>query len=211
MKEGKKMKKKEDLFEKFYPIIFAIIITILYKVFLMSEYLPQNFDKIIDASIYFSTIIIGFLGVLIAIIFSIRNSEIMKFILSNKGREFKYYFKCTLISGVVWIFDGAMLYIRTDLPVISKYKIHISYYVLLLWVLLMVYFVASSFRIIDIMIEILFKDPNPSIKTPRSEKLDDEKTKELKKKLNKNFKDSSESKKHYAKLSDLKKNNNKDN
>ncbi|NNG67734.1 hypothetical protein [Caldanaerobacter subterraneus] len=180
------MFKKMD-YEKYWPLFLSLIIAFLFFVIIPNKIkIPQNFDNFLTAAITFISIILGFLGVALTIILSIRNTELMEFIFQNTSKErLKNYFKNPIISGFFDVIVTIGLYffdIYKDYTITTKLGITVGKCILILWIFLSMYFLFSSYRIIDIVMIIIFKDPKETQKRLPSEKIDPEDEKELKNK-----------------------------
>jgi hypothetical protein len=172
------MKFPKFTFEEIYPIIGGALGFII-SVFLIGNCIPEEFDKILDASINFSSILTGFVGALIAILFSIKDTELMKYLFKYKKKNvLLHYFKNTVLSGIIIVIFSAILYLRNNLININIVKFSIS-----VWIFLIIYFILASYRIIDIMMIIIFKDPNSTQNRTESDKISSHDDEELKRNL----------------------------
>lgn len=147
--------------ERYLPIVLCVFFAVVYIV--LSQWIHFDFkdaayDKILDATINFTSIIIGFIGVLIGIIFSIRDSGIVNYLLSKNGdKKLKRYFLSAIAAGIALIVISTILYLRNEIFIDSVLRIFIA-----IWCGCMVYSIACYWRIISIMIQIIFlKDKKP--------------------------------------------------
>lgn len=175
------MNRKID-YEKYGPILFSIMITFLFFIIVPNKInIPKNFDNFVTSVITFVSIILGFLGVTLTILLSIRNSELIEFIFQTVSRErLKKYFIKPIIWGFFTIVITISLYffdIYKDYVLIKNFSI--GKCVLTLWFFLITYFIFSSYRIIDIVMLIVFKNPNETEKRSPIEKLDPDREREL--------------------------------
>lgn len=177
------MKFPKFTFEEIYPIIGGALGFIL-SMSLIRNYIPEQFDKILDASINFSSILTGFIGALIAILFSIKDTDLMKYLFENtKKRILLHYFKNAILTGILIVVFSAILYLRTKFINITIMGITINTIILSvsIWIFLVVYFVLASYRIIDIMMTIIFKDPKSIQDRMKGNEISSQDDKELKK------------------------------
>lgn len=141
--------------EQYMPIVLFCVVTI--ASIIVAHYFDFTsyndvFDNILDATINFNSIIIGFVGVLIGILFSLRDSHIVSLLFKhNKEQQLKRYFLEAIISGVVLLLFSAVLYLRAVYPMNM-----IVSYIVSIWCGLLVYSGASYYRIIQLMIKIIF-------------------------------------------------------
>lgn len=146
--------KKEKFFvwlEKHGPLAISILTACLFGKFLVKPVLQlgNEIDNIINAVITFASIIVGFLGVFIGILFGMGTSESISLLLEKESGRVKRYFIEPLISGMLVILFGTLLYVRE--------KISFADIITALWTGLIIYLIASSFRIINSMMYILFQ------------------------------------------------------
>ncbi|MDO8223950.1 hypothetical protein [Bacillus cabrialesii] len=69
-----------------YPLIISG------AVFIDFTYAVKNFDKVLDGAITFSSIVLGFLGALLGILISIKDSAIVSAIFESKEKNIKLFF-----------------------------------------------------------------------------------------------------------------------
>lgn len=141
--------------EQYMPIVLFCVVTI--ASIIVAHYFDFTsyndvFDNILDATINFNSIIIGFVGVLIGILFSLRDSHIVSLLFKhNKEQQLKRYFLEAIISGVVLLLFSAGLYLRNVYPINT-----IMCYLISIWCGLLVYSGACYYRIIMLMVNIVF-------------------------------------------------------
>lgn len=174
-----------SLIEMYYPLCFGIIC------FIMSIFISkkielnlnvEEYDKVLDSVINSTSIIIGFIGVLIGILFSIRNSELVDKLFKHKSRDkLKKYFVESFISGVILVTLSIIMYLREKL-VIGNFDL--SNPLFDLWIGFIVYTLLCSYRIISVIIFIVFHEENL---TTKSEEMPQEKKSELDQKYKKNI------------------------
>lgn len=184
------MRKKIGIsFESIYPFCLAIVISGLSHAFLDCASFGDSFDNILNGAIVFSSIIVGFLGTLLAILFSIKNTELVRYIFNHtKKRVFLKYFRNTILSGLAIVIISSLLFLGTSIPDINIKNLNISSfkYLFTIWIFLCMYFVLASYRIVNIIMLIIFKDEKASEKKPDGKQLSDDEAKQLKEKLSNN-------------------------
>lgn len=110
----------------------------------------SNFEKILDAVITFTSIIIGFLGALLGILFTVKDTEIVKELFKKHRSAMKYFFNEALITGFLLILLSAVFYIYKDNT--SEYV----KYMFCAWIGFVSLFVTSSYRVITSLMSLLF-------------------------------------------------------
>lgn len=151
--------------EQIYPIIIGIIFVIIGILLLHYFDLPIKSDndvlnKIIDSVINFTSIIVGFIGVLVGILFSIRSSKLVTLLFRyNSRKKLKSYFKSAFICGMLLIFISIVMYARVEIALVFKDICScISEALFIVWMFFIGNTMACCYRIINIMILILFSD-----------------------------------------------------
>lgn len=174
---------KEFSFEVVYPQIFSLIITIILFFILDYDLLYKEYDNLLNGTITFASIVIGFLGALLGILLSIKDAEIVQEVFSDTKKEYLVmYFKHSLITGTIFIILSCILYYgehMTDTLIIKS--ISLDQILILSWFFIFTFFILSSYRIISIMMRIVFKSPQ-SGKKPHMESVEQDIEERLKEK-----------------------------
>lgn len=145
--------------ENYYPVGFAAFGSFI---FYNLEYeVIQSTEGFINAIISFSSILIGFLGVVIALLYSIKQEHFLKLILKSQyyKKKLQKYCNTALFSGfIVVILSLIMLGKNT----IKFYGSHILLEILGLIkyaeVFFLIYFIMASFRVIKFILKCVFLD-----------------------------------------------------
>ncbi|MBW7636524.1 hypothetical protein K1I48_24215 [Bacillus licheniformis] len=160
---------KLNVLHLFVPVIISGIFLSLFYLFKIDHHL-NNFDKVLEGATNFSSILLGFLGALLGILLSIKDSEIVKTIFSQKGTLWlKYYFYESFVTGLsVVILSSIMHIFIDDKTAIAK----ILFYI---WFFCVVFFIFSTYRIVNILMTVFFKvnDSNASVR-PEGNRIEDE-------------------------------------
>jgi len=142
-----------------HPWILSLIPPVLAFCFGFN-YKVDNFEKVLDTSVTFSSIIIGFLAALLGILFTIRDSQIIEVIFESKEKgTLKYYFYESILVGFVVILLSASLYILDS----NKLYVEIIFNG---WLYLSFTFVTSSFRIVNLLLSAFFKSNDTNNRPP---------------------------------------------
>lgn len=165
--------------EKWMPFIMLIVVTTLYAYidkkcsFVITS---ETYDKILDSMITFVSVVLGFVGVLIGILFSIRNTKLVKMLFEHKSREkLQWYFTESFLSGVIFILLSIAMYAKNEIMVMNK--------LVSLWVGFIAYTLLCNCRIIKIIMYIVFYDDNKE--NPKQDKMEIEKRNKLREKYRK--------------------------
>lgn len=174
------MKDKINAFiEVWLPLILLPISLLLYIEIDKKFNICIAYDiyvKILDSMITFISIVLGFVGVLIGILFSIRNTHLVKQLFRYKSREkLKRFFNEALLSGLIFILISIVMYMKNEFTITK-------YFMPSLWVGFLSYTIACDIRIINIVMNIVFFDDSDS----KSEK--DEMPKQEKENLRRKYK-----------------------
>lgn len=149
--------------EQWLPLIFAMIAVTITFIYLSNHdpLLGDEFDNILNAVITFASICVGFLGVLMGILFSLGSSISISLFLSraDKNGTIKEYFSRPIISGMLVVVMGILLYIRNGLKM-TIFTIKVPYTledcIIACWIGLITYLIAATYRIINAMMYVLF-------------------------------------------------------
>lgn len=152
---------------KFYfviPWLVCLIISVV-ALLLNFSYKAKNFDKVLESVITFGSIILGFLGALLGIIITIKNSDIMQEIhKKEQDKLLKSYFSESLSFGFAVIIFSIILQLLLDEDLVFASCIFF------LWMFSLFVFLFSSYRIVSLLMKILFK---ADIQTDLNEKVHD--------------------------------------
>jgi len=161
--------------EEKYPLILSLLITGILFIHISYNFChPQNFENTLNAMITIDSILLGFLGVSLLILLSIHDRKVVEFLFKNPSRKtLKMYFKSPIISGFVNL-------------ILSISFVFIGYFInklmLIIWLFTALFFILSSYRIISIVMHIVFKDPTATNERKPDKVLDANREKELKEK-----------------------------
>ncbi len=174
------MKKKKLItgrkIEKSYPQLFAVVfatLSIILIIKLNRDIINDDIlDKVIDAIINFTSILIGFVGVLIGILFSIRDEKVVERLFKSSAKEdLKKYFISAFFSGILLIIISIVMYLRAGIyfkMINIGLNVTISTIfvgcIFTFWVACIGYTLGCSYRIIDIMLTILFNNEFNDVK-----------------------------------------------
>lgn len=183
MSTNKKVKK---YIESYGPLIISAIGTMLIvyllkrcsKIELFGGDFNGTFDRILDSSVVFASIIVGFSGVLMGILFSISERRIMKsFFRGYAKSKMKTYFGRNILAGLLLVFISLGLYMR------DYFVDNMGGSIALIWLFLLLYVLSSAYRIISIMMHVLFSldDVNENAE-PAAVRMDPSEANELEKK-----------------------------
>jgi uncharacterized protein YacL len=147
------------MWERNYPWLGSLIITpILYFVGFRPSL--KGYEKVLDGVITFTSIVIGFLAALLAIILSISKSKIMRHLYEyldkqeTKGKGiFISFFRQSLLAGFILVLLSIWMYIIKEVSPTPIYGL----VVFVIWMLLGIFFIFSSYRIIEILMITLFQ------------------------------------------------------
>lgn len=143
------------IWERIYPWV-AGMAAWLFLYSLKITPMVKGFEKVLDGVITFSSITIGFLGALLAIILSISKSEVIKHLYTyvdiNNGKDVFYrYFREVIMLGFFVVIFSIFMYVLKE-----KYPFPFGDFVFYLWAFSTACFIMSSFRIIRILMGALF-------------------------------------------------------
>lgn len=172
-----KIAKKLELLYPMFIGIAALGIAFSYKM----NYQIKNFDNVLDTIITFSSIVTGFLAALLGILVSIKDSEIVKTIFKSREKAtLKYYFYETFTLGFVLVLTSGVMH------VLIGYDFNVTLLFFYFWILITFWFFPSTYRVISILLSVLFKSNNSTNSSrPEGNNLSEAKRDEIKRNLTK--------------------------
>ena len=155
------MKNLEEIWERYYPVVIAVIFVAII-IFINPELcIWDDINAILSATISFASIVICFLGALVALIFSTEN-KIMNTVIESEyySIRIRKFFLRPIQFGFTWVFLSIIFFFRvTFYNIYTLNKIDIKNTMIIskaIWLYLFIYFLLSSYRIISIILKISF-------------------------------------------------------
>jgi len=156
------------IIEKWYPFALSFLTIIIYLFFFKTDIIDDK-DNILSAVVGFASILIGFIGTLMALLFSLNNNPIAKFIFedSHYKKFTKQFIVRALQSGFILIISSMALFFRNTIASFDFVSINIQpfnctvtilYIIKIIWIFTLPYFGLSSYRIISIITKIAFNN-----------------------------------------------------
>lgn len=143
--------KKKEWIPHLIPWLVSICIVAL-SLRLGFSYSLDKFEKVLDSFIPFSSIMVGFLATLLGILMTIRNTPIMKTIEKEKQLPvLKHYFVEPIACGFAVVIMSTVLQL-----LLTSEELWVQYF-FAIWLFFCCLFVISSYRVIRLLLEILFK------------------------------------------------------
>ena len=165
--------------EKYGPEFLSIIGSILILIISNKYGLGEVFYRVLDAATVFSSITVGFMGALLGILYSMSNTDLIQGLFEyreDKKLLKSYFFRC-IIAGILLAAVSTILYLKNYIHLVLLIVI------ILLWGFLLVYTFTCTYRILNIMLHIIFVENKNKIERPMPMKQSDEKREELKEKF----------------------------
>ncbi|ALC81740.1 MULTISPECIES: hypothetical protein [Bacillus] len=153
-------------------VICAIAVFILYMLGVDNNI--KNLDKVLEGTVNFSAILLGFLGALLGILLSIKDSAIVKAIFNRKGSSIlKYYFNESFAVGLLVVALSCVMQIFLDEKTICAKILFYS------WFFFVLFFVISTYRIVKLLMAVFFiaNEDDVSLR-PESNRIGDEERRE---------------------------------
>lgn len=145
--------------ERLYPSGLAFAVVIIY--FLSHVKFRDSFSDILSACLSFCSIMIGFIGVLMALLFSLNKNAIKDFVFKNAHYErlIFVFFRTPIQTGFIFIILSLLLYLRNTLASMTEFQTVMTYLIdtiKTVWIFTFVLFTTSSYRLIRIVLRIVF-------------------------------------------------------
>lgn len=177
-----------EKWERYYPNLFTMAFVIAVIAINPNLCILDDVDSILGATISFASIIIGFLGALVALIFSTEN-RVMNIVIEDEyySNRMRKFFLRPIQSGFVLVFLSILFSFRVTLHnmcLANKVNVDKMMFGLkLIWLYLFVYFLVSSYRAISIILKIVFinqKEDNANTHEKEDEIIPDEEYEKIK-------------------------------
>ena len=143
------------LVESYAPLIASITVVVFTLKYLLYKEVvfSSGFDNVLNAVITFSSITVGFLGVLLGIMFSLNSSKSISLFMNKEkaNHQVKKYFYAAILSGFSVTVLGVLLFVREklDFAVCSKLPIFSwADFLFTIWLGLSMYMITTTYRII---------------------------------------------------------------
>lgn len=138
---------------------------------------------LVDAMVTFASIIVGFVGVLLGILMSIKNDAAVVELFKTPGKDtLRTYFREAILSGIFLVAFSAVVGLRTllddVLPSLGSYSPSVMLFAV--WVGLSVFVFAATYRIAGIMMHIIFHSDDNENATSKPMLMDEKQEEELK-------------------------------
>lgn len=140
-------------------------------------------ESLVDAMVTFASIIVGFVGVLLGILMSIKNDAAVAELFRSKGRKvLRVYFREAIISGMLLVVVSAILGLGTYLDMVIPHSgaYSPSTVLLVIWMGLSIYVFPANYRIVSVMMYIIFHSDENENKKPDPMVMDEKEKEALK-------------------------------
>lgn len=177
----------EFLIEKYGPIILGIVFAIIGYIFCIKYNLSiDDLEKIFNLVITMTTVILGFIGVLLGIIATIKEKpEIKRFWEINNGdarKTLKSYFMKSLHVGIFLIFYSIGLLVLIKVKGFEQGFLRVLQ---VFWCCICGYSLGCSYRVINFVMLVLFSENSEIKKQGPINKVGKEREKQLREKYSK--------------------------
>lgn len=144
----------DEFVEEYLSYLAPVAVGVGMFLYFRSEPLPAKTEKLVEASINIFSILVGFIGATLAIVFAIDNKPvILKLKADSKYRRFiRYFFEAFLSSFIVlvcaFVLNGSAIDLKSQF-----WKILIT-----LWLTVVMIATLLSFRVIWLLFSVLHKN-----------------------------------------------------
>ena len=151
--------------EKYWPIVLAIITAIITLFAGWNLSSIRQFKDILSSVINISSILIGFLGAMMSVLAAVAGNRVLKRIKDSNATELlRSYFSQSVGSGFIVAIGSTIMNLFIECT--DEY----TRWLLVGWIFFVTYFLASAYRIMivmsDILKTIIDDDTNDSSKLP---------------------------------------------
>lgn len=155
----RRVDKVKWFFERWLPVILGSLAACVSAHLVRQNGLSfyDDFAKILDSVITFSSIMVGFVGVLLGILFSIKDSVNIGLLFQRNERQTLLgFFKSSIVGGLALVVVSGLLYVHSHIDKVVHESA--SRFLFYSWIFLVFYVFAATYRIIRIMMFMIFDD-----------------------------------------------------
>ena len=170
------------IIERSFPMTLAIGITFLAYIAKINYITDNNLNDALTGIITAASLIIGFIGAILPVIFGMKdNSKVVVYLFhKDKERLFLKYIKSTIWSGLVLIMVSVVMYFQKSFE-----STFIHQYYFYLWIFCLTLFLGYTYRCVSRMLQLMFADDDAIKSQKRKEetpkmKAHNERTKTIK-------------------------------
>lgn len=156
--------KKRILREKCYPLLVSIVFTLIFIWITSGITIKDDISVAVNAVLVVVSILIGFVGVLVGLIFSQSDNDILSVVFDNENLLglLKKYFMAVYRSGFLLLTISISILFADTIKeiVVTKFEmtnIFIESYMIYIWIFFLVYFTLATYRLIKIVVELIFQ------------------------------------------------------
>lgn len=167
-------------------IMTMLIVVCVYRGTVLE--ITDAISRLLDAVITFTSVSVGFVGVLLGILFSVRDAPLIATLLGgDEPKKLTYgYFREAIVSGFVVIVLSAVLHLlNPGNAIIVKWQLRLppTTIILAIWAGLAIYAFFASYRIMVLMMKALFRTGEQSQTQKQGPKMEDNARMDLEHKL----------------------------
>ena len=186
MHKGKKNSHFVGRLAEKHAIVLTTVITVIFIVLLFflnvdykSSNTMDNFVNALDTTVVFVSIVIGFVGVLLASLLEVKDKSniIKRFFRLIDENTFSKAVKSEIISGIACSLISILSYMLIYTEAIC--------FVFLIWIWIVIYFSISTYNLISNLLKLLLSNTNVGIDEKIEGKLDEKSSQELRNKFSK--------------------------
>ena len=152
------------LVEQKYPVFLSIIIAVA-ATYIFIKYpitLREEIGSVINNLIVFVSIIIGFIGVLLGVLLSLKNEKIILILFELKAKDtLKQYFRAPIFNGTSSILFGCIIFFHKAIDSLAENiygQMSLSECAVIMWIFFTVNMLLTAHRLLNIMFELVFSD-----------------------------------------------------
>lgn len=148
--------KFRKIIEQWMTEITIIICLIIFRFligYLKIEFSGSLCENLISSANNISSIIIGFMGVLIGVLFTDSESRTIRGLITYRGKDLKRYILQPVLLGIIVIILGCIIMIIVD----NEKYITLKEPLLMVWASLLMGLLISSWRIIRVIVCLVIK------------------------------------------------------
>ena len=160
---------KKLIIEKSYPLAISAVVTLIIVGASSGAVLKDDMATAVNAVLVVVSIFLGFIGVLIGLIFAQSDNDILSEVFDSEHLLglLKKYFMSVYKTGFLLLILSICIFFRNTIDEIIKNKfgtilvkfemLKIEKIMIYLWILFLIWFFLSTYRLVRIVVELIFQ------------------------------------------------------
>lgn len=163
---------KKLIAEKNYPLVGSVVLTLIIVGMSFGIELKDDILTAVNAVLIVVSILLGFIGVLVGLIFAQSDNEILSVVFISKHliNLLKKYFVSVYRTGFIVLGLSIGMFFKETvnqviLDKIGDYIVYIDKAYVYFWILFLIWFLLATYRLVKIVVDLIFQKKKEPEKT----------------------------------------------